>query len=288
MATRPGIEADLAFEVDVAGERTVAGTLRGSGARLRLDVDRPEVFAGPADAGAVRTLARGLAERGLVVDVVHQGTRLLSLGATRAPWWQRGLTRSRHIRLAGLRGVLAPQVARLRRGESLLPDSGLVPPPTLVPLVPTFARPRRRPATTTHAAPGAGSPRLTLSWGNHRWPSERRTVYWLDGETTRIGSGSDADIRLDELDELHAEVRHDEDDEYVVLGHSPETWVHGERRESALLRTGTRLQVGPWTLVYTREEYADHGRPYGGRIGGELGHQRSQPPRERMQDAADD
>ncbi len=32
-------------------------------------------------------------------------------------------------------------------------------------------------------------------------------------------------------------------------------------------------------MSFFREEYADHGRPYGGRIGGELGHQRTQPSR---------
>ena len=31
-------------------------------------------------------------------------------------------------------------------------------------------------------------------------------------------------------------------------------------------------------MVYAREEYADHGRPYGGRVGGEVGHQKAQPP----------
>ena len=50
----------------------------------------------------------------------------------------------------------------------------------------------------------------------------------------------------------------------------------------ALLRTGARIELGPWTLLYAREEHADHGRPYGGRIGGELGHQRPQPRREEM------
>jgi hypothetical protein len=37
--------------------------------------------------------------------------------------------------------------------------------------------------------------------------------------------------------------------------------------------------LGEWTMSFYREEYADHGRPYGGRIGGELGRQQAQPPR---------
>ena len=35
-----------------------------------------------------------------------------------------------------------------------------------------------------------------------------------------------------------------------------------------------------------REEYADHGRPYGGRVGGELAFQKPQPPRHRAEHAA--
>ena len=45
-----------------------------------------------------------------------------------------------------------------------------------------------------------------------------------------------------------------------------------------LLRTGARVQVGEHVLVYQREEFADHGRPYGGRVGGELGRQAPQGP----------
>ena len=64
--------------------------------------------------------------------------------------------------------------------------------------------------------------------------------------------------------------------------------MHGASVDTAILRTGTRVDVGPWTLSYFREEYADHGRPYGGRIGGELGHQLSQPSREQLQRSVDE
>ncbi|MBA2561020.1 MAG: hypothetical protein H0V07_14260 [Propionibacteriales bacterium] len=49
--------------------------------------------------------------------------------------------------------------------------------------------------------------------------------------------------------------------------------------ETKILRTGCGVDLGRWHLSYFREEYADHGRPYGGRIGGELGYQRPQPSR---------
>lgn len=59
-------------------------------------------------------------------------------------------------------------------------------------------------------------------------------------------------------------------------------WSPGRIRETAdvaVLRTGSRVDLGRWTVTFYREEYADHGRPFGGRIGGELGHQRVQPQR---------
>jgi hypothetical protein len=75
-------------------------------------------------------------------------------------------------------------------------------------------------------------------------------------------------------------VTHDDADEYVLENCGPETRVHGAVVEdSAMLRTGARVDLGPYSLSFFREEYADHGRPYGGREGGEIGHQRSQPPR---------
>jgi hypothetical protein len=98
---------------------------------------------------------------------------------------------------------------------------------------------------------------------------------------TTVGSGADCDIRLDGLEPLHAQIRHDERDEYTVVGlaRTGALRVNGAPVQHALLRTATRVDLAGWTLTYARDEYADHGRPYGGRIGGELGHQRPQPPR---------
>lgn len=48
------------------------------------------------------------------------------------------------------------------------------------------------------------------------------------------------------------------------------------------LRTGDRLEFGDWVMSFFREEFADHGRPYGGRQGGEFSHQKAQQaPRSR-------
>ena len=62
-----------------------------------------------------------------------------------------------------------------------------------------------------------------------------------------------------------------------------ETRVNGAPVDGALLRTGTGVSLGRWYVSFFREEYADHGRPYGGRVGGEFAHQRSQPSREAIQ-----
>jgi hypothetical protein len=98
-----------------------------------------------------------------------------------------------------------------------------------------------------------------------------------------IGSAESSAIRLPGLAAQHAEISHDADDEYVLSAQATDVRVNGERILHARLRTGCRIQIGEHVLVFSREEHADHGRPYGGRIGGELGHQAPQPPREELQ-----
>ena len=66
---------------------------------------------------------------------------------------------------------------------------------------------------------------------------------------------------------------------WCALGRPGTTRVNGAPVDTALLRTASRLDIGDWTMSFYREEYADHGRPYGGRVGGEIGHQRRQPAR---------
>jgi hypothetical protein len=95
-----------------------------------------------------------------------------------------------------------------------------------------------------------------------------------------VGGDPTAAVRLPGLRPREAEVRRTRDDEFVVVPLAGDVRVNGAPvRSEALLRTGARVDVGRWTLVFVREEYADHGRPFGGRVGGELGRQRPQPPR---------
>lgn len=275
------VDADLEFSVDVPGARAVSGHLTGSGTALQLQVDDSFVFAGRRDAAAIRGLAEGLAQRGLSITVTGPSGPLVTLGVRKSSWLQRQVTRSRHIRIDDRAGLWSLARGRAQAGNTgVLPAAELAPPATMWPLAPTFLRRRRR-ATTTHDSLGGGAPRLVLAPSPYTGPDERRTVFGLTGEVTTIGSAPDSDIRLPGLAPRHAEVRHDERDEYVLVRLAPPgtTRVNGALVHQALLRTGTGIQLGTWTLSYFREEYADHGRPYGGRIGGELGHQRPQPPR---------
>lgn len=279
MPTTTSISAHLEFEVAVEGRPPVHGTLRGARNRLQLEVDDPSAFAGSEDAPVIRALADQLAGRGVSIAVVHDGEHLVTIGATRSPWWQRPATRSRHIRLGSLRGAWTSARSRSRRTVGVLPGAALVPPPTMFPLAPTFQRRPRRPVTTTHDPARGGGARLVMAVNESSMPGERQAIFWLDDRVTTIGSAPTCDVVLPGLAQVHAEVRHDENDEFVLVTEQSNVKVHGAPTRHSALRTGARVELGVWRMSYYREEFADHGRPYGGRIGGELGHQRPQPPR---------
>ena len=280
MAPTVTVDADLEFSLELPGRRAVTGTLTGSGTALELRVSDPFVFAGRRDSRAVRGLAESLAGRGLTVTVVVPSGPLVTLGAPRAPWWQRRLTGSRHLRIERGAGLWSLARGRARADDGALPSAELVPPPTLWPPVPTLRR-RPRSVTTTHDPSGGGNPRLIMAPHPHPGPEDHQEVFRLSGDVTTIGSDAACDIRLPGLEPLHAEVRHDDADEYVLvrLGRPDGTRVNGAPVARAVLRTATRIDLGGWTLSFYREEFADHGRPYGGRVGGEIGHQRPQPSR---------
>jgi hypothetical protein len=276
------IDADLAFSVDVPGDRTVNGVLTGSGTALELTVSDPLVFAGRSDARAVRGIAAALAARGVSLTVVAPSGPLVTLGAPHTPWWQRRVTGSRHIRIERGAGLWSLARGRARATAGALPTSDLVPPTMVWPPAPTFLR-RPRTVSTTHDPDGGGNPRLVLAPRIEGPSGGTRQVFALRRDVTTIGSDPDSDIVLPGLAARHAEVRHDERDEFVLvrLGERGRTLVNGAPVDSAVLRTASRVRLGEVTMSFYREEYADHGRPYGGRIGGELGHQRPQPPRPR-------
>lgn len=122
---------------------------------------------------------------------------------------------------------------------------------------------------TTHDPRGGGRPRLIFAFGGSAPEHASQREFDLKPGVTVIGSGPDADLRLDGLAARHAEIRRDERDEYVYtdLGGDASGRVDGQA-VSKPLRTGDRIELGGWTLSYFREEYADHGIPFGGRHGG--------------------
>ena len=282
MALDVSVDADLEVVLDLPGARPVTGSLTGSGKALELRVSDPFLFAGRSDAGAIRGVADGLARRGLTVTVVAPTGPLVTLGAPRTSWLQRRVTGSRHIRVergAGLWNLLRGRVQAPPGGA--LPAADLAPPATVFPLAPTFLR-RPRAVTTTHDPSGGGNPRLIMAPRDDAWPGDRQEVFRLRGETTTIGSDPGCDIVLAGLEPVQAQVLHDPDDEFVLVrthGRPDATRVNGAPVDRSLLRTASRVEVGGWTMTFFREEFADHGRPYGGRVGGEIGHQRPQPER---------
>jgi hypothetical protein len=142
--------------------------------------------------------------------------------------------------------------------------------------------------TTTHAEWGAGEPRLRIT------RDDARTEFLLEADVVRIGSAEGNELRLSDTDPVHATITHDERDEYVLTLHgsgemnasSGADGTHSAENTETL-RTGARFTAGPWTLVYARAEFADHGRPFGGRKGGEYDDQPLQPERPDYSDKAD-
>lgn len=134
--------------------------------------------------------------------------------------------------------------------------------------------------TTTHAAHGAGHPELVLAAGEvlEGQDAGPRT-FPLTKDVTTIGSGEDQDVRLPGLEPHHVSIVHDERDEYRVVATGHVGGGSSAEPDERALRTGARVQVGEWWLTFRREEHADHGRPYGGREGGEFAENKTQPPR---------
>jgi hypothetical protein len=132
--------------------------------------------------------------------------------------------------------------------------------------------------TTTHDPLGGGHPRLIFAMGGEAPLGATQRQFELLRGVTVIGSGEDADLRLEGLDEHHAEIRRDPADEYIYvdLGSPAGSLVDGQPVSEQALHTGDRIQLGQWTLSYYRDEFADHGRPYGGRQGGEFSRQLAQ------------
>lgn len=92
-----------------------------------------------------------------------------------------------------------------------------------------------------------------------------------------IGSAPAAGLVLSGLEPVHARIVHNELDEYVLVAVGPVGGSAGLKPGNEYtLRSGARVELGHWRLVFFREEYADQGRPFGGCNGGELSFQKPQ------------
>ncbi|PTT61122.1 FHA domain-containing protein [Arthrobacter sp. HMWF013] len=271
----PGYRLDLDLDFSYTDESgtVTRGSARAAGTAVTITVDGLDAVLGGSmpSLEEIRPLAKALADQGLSVTIDGPDGSIVSLGAVNSPASQRLVTRSPHIRLGKL-GALVPLMRPGRRPSRAF---SLLPPETPLPLMPTVKRKITRRVTTTHHTRGSGRPRLIFVQDAAQWDGQTPREVTLDRETFSIGADPGSSLQLAGLEPLHAEIRHDENDEYILVPHG-EVSGSVSRTGPSVLRTGARIQLGQWRLAYFREEFADHGRPFGGRSGGELAYQRPQ------------
>jgi hypothetical protein len=270
--------ADMSFRsVSTDGSPGVHGSVTADGSTIHVALSGP-VTATTPPRRFVHQIGAALARQRLRLVLSGPSGVVAALGDVHPPWWQRFLTGSPHVQVGRLRDL-----RRLvgRRGTT---TSIAAPPATPFPLFPTVSSVGPRPVTTTHDPRGGGAPRVVFALSP--WPraGDVPRVEYLGRPRTTFGSGADCDVQIDGLEPLHAVIDRTEHDEYVLthVASAGSSTVGGVPAQRSLLRTGAGIALGPARLTYFREEYADHGRPYGGRLGGEIDSQRPQPtPRPR-------
>ncbi|MCB5274014.1 hypothetical protein BJG92_01541 [Arthrobacter sp. SO5] len=274
MAPRFRADINLDFSLLEDSGAETKGSVHAAGTEVVVSVDRIDALRSQRlpSLAAIRPLAKALSDQNITVVVEGPHGRIMSLGAVDVPRPQRALTRSPHIRLGKL-GALAPMLKRRRRTPAR--SFSLLPPGTMFPLLPTVKRTIPRRITTTHYTRGGGRPRLIFVQNAVSWNGQIPREFNLTAERVRIGSDQAAELQLPGLDPVHAEIVHNDRDEYVLVRHGKISGSFGQGSTS-VLRTGARIQLGEWCLAFFREEFADHGRPFGGRSGGEFAYQRPQ------------
>ncbi|WP_336644826.1 FHA domain-containing protein [Microbacterium sp. USHLN186] len=280
------VDADLT--VALLGTDTEAPfsmKITGSGRHVNVFISDPERLPSVhrAQLHEFDALARQIAAQGLTVRIEGPQGPLVEVGDVRRSMLARLVTGSSHLRLGSLSALNS--MRRIQSTRALPPIPGVA--PAMLPLAPTFQRNRARRITTTHYAWGAGHPRLIFTVDAEQWDGIAPKVFDLTADQVTIGSSPTCDLVLPDLESVHAEIRHEKGDEYVlyakgVVGGGAYRERIGDEEEGRILRTGALITMGSWRLAFFREEYADHGRPYGGRQGGEYSYQRPQPPREQL------
>jgi hypothetical protein len=129
----------------------------------------------------------------------------------------------------------------------------------------------------------AGHPRLVVASGGSAPVGSPEAAgiqptFTLDADLVTLGSADTQDIQLAGLAPEHGEIRREADeDEWVYRDVHPSTAsrVDGVVTDGIGLHHGDRLDLGPVMLVFQRDEAVDHGRPAGGREGGDFAGGRS-------------
>lgn len=283
MASPVRLDIDLQFSLSGDDSRpALVGSVSAAGTDITVALrDGAVLFPGTRTGLALaRSVGAELARLGLTVSLKTRHGVVGTAGAVRPPWFQSIFTRSPHLRVGSLSALFA-----LRRdGRRSDAQPVTLPPTTLFPIVPAIQRRVRRQLTTTHYVRGSGRPRLIFTVSSGKWDGRAPREFTLRPDLTVIGSSESADLVLPGLDAVHARIVHDDRDEFVlyVTGDEPQTHhpvLLDRPRAGRVLRTGALIDLGPWRLAFFREEFADHGRPFGGRVGGEFSVQRSQPER---------
>ena len=107
-------------------------------------------------------------------------------------------------------------------------------------------------AGATAAETSTGVPAATTGTGVP-WVEVASTTYALARAVTRIGRGSDTDLRIDDpgISRNHAELRRSGGDVTVVdLGSTNGVVVDGQRVGEQRLKDGARVQMGSTTMIF--------------------------------------
>lgn len=100
---------------------------------------------------------------------------------------------------------------------------------------------------------GAETTTRAATSGNTPWLELGATTYALRSATTRIGRGTDSDLRIDDpgISRHHAEIRQQGGDVVIVdAGSTNGIVIDNERVEQARLVDGARILLGNTTLVF--------------------------------------
>ena len=108
-------------------------------------------------------------------------------------------------------------------------------------------------AAVPTSRPGAETTTRSATTGNAPWLEVGSTTYPLRSATTRIGRGTDCDLRIDDpgISRHHAEIRQQGGDVVIVdTGSTNGIVIDNQRVEQARLADGVRMQLGNTTVVF--------------------------------------